>query len=59
MIQPIVENAMIHGLADCDNGTIHVKVHRLEAQGLLCIEVTDDGCGISDEVLKCLNSRDR
>lgn len=59
MIQPIVENAMIHGLADCDNGTIHVKVHRLEAQGLLCIEVTDNGCGISDEVLKCLNSRDR
>lgn len=59
MIQPIVENAMIHGLADCDDGTIHVKVHRLEAQGLLCIEVTDDGCGISDEVLKCLNSRDR
>ena len=59
MIQPIVENAMIHGLADCDNGTIHVKVHRLEAQGLLCIEVTDDGCGISDEVLKCLNSRER
>lgn len=59
MIQPIVENAMIHGLADCDNGTIHVKVHRLETQGFLCIEVTDDGCGISDEVLKCLNSRDR
>lgn len=59
MIQPIVENAMIHGLADCDNGTIHVKVHRLEEQGLLCIEVIDNGCGISDEVLKCLNSRDR
>lgn len=59
MIQPIVENAMIHGLADCDNGTIHVKVHRLETQGFLCIEVTDNGCGISDEVLKCLNSRDR
>lgn len=59
MIQPIVENAIIHGLADCDNGTIHVKVHRLEEQGLLCIEVIDNGCGISDEVLKCLNSRDR
>lgn len=59
MIQPIVENAMIHGLADCDNGTIHVKVHRLETQGILCIEVTDNGCGISDEVLKCLNSRER
>lgn len=59
MIQPIVENAMIHGLADCDNGTIHVKIHRLEAQGILCIEVTDNGCGISDEVLKCLNSRER
>lgn len=59
MIQPIVENAMIHGLADCDNGTIHVKVHQLETHGFLCIEVTDNGCGISDEVLKCLNSRER
>lgn len=59
MIQPIVENAMIHGLADCDEGTIHVKVYRMEEQGLLCIEVTDDGCGIDDEVLKRLNSRDR
>lgn len=59
MIQPIVENAMIHGLADCDEGTIHVKVYRMEEKGLLCIEVTDNGCGISDEVLKRLNSRDR
>ena len=25
----------------------------------MCIEVTDNGCGISDEVLKCLNSRER
>lgn len=59
MIQPIVENAMIHGLADCDEGTIGVRVFRLEEKKLLCIEVTDDGCGISDEVLKHLNSRNR
>lgn len=57
IVQPIVENAVIHGLADCDEGHIYVKA--MEKDGQLYIEVQDDGCGISREVMEHLNSRDR
>lgn len=57
IVQPIVENAVIHGLADCDEGHITVKAY--EDHNRLHIEVQDDGCGISQEVMEHLNSRDR
>ena len=57
IVQPIVENAVIHGLADCDEGHIYVKA--MEKDGKLHIEVQDDGCGISREMMEQLNSRDR
>lgn len=57
IIQPIVENAVIHGLADCDEGHILVEVY--DGGQEIVIEVTDDGCGISREVVDHLNSRDR
>lgn len=57
IVQPIVENSVIHGLAECEEGTIRAEVS--DREGILTIEVTDDGCGISPEVLERLNSRDR
>lgn len=55
VVQPIVENAVIHGLEDCEEGHIWVRAYR--EGGLLNIEVTDDGCGISDQVLEHLKNR--
>lgn len=57
IVQPIVENAVIHGLVDCDEG--HITVRAYEQAGQLHIEVQDDGCGISQEVMEHLNSRNR
>lgn len=57
IVQPIVENAVIHGLADCDDG--HILVEVCERNGELVIEVTDDGCGISQEVVEHLNCREK
>lgn len=57
IVQPIVENSVIHGLAECEEGTIQVAAS--DRDGILTIEVTDDGCGISTEVLERLNSRER
>lgn len=57
IIQPIVENAVIHGLADCDEGHILAEVY--DRGGEIVIEVTDDGCGISQEAVERLNSRDK
>lgn len=57
VIQPLVENAIIHGLADRDDGNIYVEAW-YENEKLL-ISVSDDGCGMSKEITDCLNSRDR
>lgn len=57
IVQPIVENAVIHGLAECEQGTIFVKASTKE--GCLIIHVEDDGCGISQEIMEQLNSKNR
>ena len=46
---------MIHGLRDCEEG--HILVRAFSKEERLFIEVMDDGCGISDEVLNHLNNR--
>ena len=57
IVQPIVENAVIHGLADADEGHIFVRAYPERKE--LVIEVSDDGCGISDEVIRRLGNRDK
>ena len=48
LIQPLVENAVLHGLeTKVGEGTVRVDV-RQEGQGLV-VRVKDDGCGISEE----------
>lgn len=55
IIQPLVENAVIHGLAESENGSIFVEVEGRE--GRLYISVEDDGCGISQEQIERINKR--
>ena len=57
IVQPIVENAIIHGLADRDSGKILVEISCKD--GDLFISVLDDGCGMAKEVMEHLNSRNR
>ena len=58
VIQPIVENAVIHGLSECEEGHIRVEAFAREINGApgLVVEVRDDGCGIEQEVIDRLNS---
>ncbi|MBM7572968.1 sensor histidine kinase [Aquibacillus albus] len=54
LIQPLVENALIHGLDSIDdNGFIYIHVHKEEND--LLIEVMDNGIGIDKNKLKSLN----
>lgn len=50
IIQPLVENALFHGLANEEDGsirgTITIQVEKTDA---LYIRVTDDGCGMSQQ----------
>lgn len=55
LIQPMVENAIIHGL-DEEGGTIVLSVYRkmMADRNLLMIDVDDDGRGMSEEKLNKL-----
>lgn len=53
MLQPLVENAVIHGLAEQEEGQISVYAERLS--DMMKIYVTDDGAGMDEETVKRLN----
>ena len=58
MLQPIVENAIIHGLEGADSGSIWVEASRLSGN-LLQITVTDSGRGLPPEMVGRYGDRDK
>ena len=53
LLQPIVENAIIHGIADKDEGCVMVYADQVGSD--IIINVTDDGVGMDLEILNWLN----
>ncbi len=60
ILQPIVENAIIHGMDEVESGHIYIAAMKVREgeKDLLKISVQDDGKGISDEMLCALNNED-
>lgn len=56
-LQPLVENAIIHGVADQNDGYIKITA-RQEGDDLI-LSVWDNGCGIPPDILAILNSDDK
>lgn len=57
LIQPIVENAIVHGLEDTEeNGLIRIEVHSSKKE-LLQIQIADNGCGMNKEELMALRTK--
>lgn len=55
LIQPIVENAILHGLEEVEqNGRIIIHIHR--KNGSFYIEVFDNGCGMSREEMETMKN---
>lgn len=55
LLQPIVENAFIHGLKDMEEmGEITIEIQEKEKEFLL-INISDNGIGMAEEELKELN----
>ena len=51
LLQPIVENAIVHGLEARDhNGTIWISIYVREA--VVFVDISDNGCGIEEAALK-------
>ncbi len=44
-LQPLVENAVKHGMMGKEEGTLHVKIKTYQRDNNYVIEVSDDGCG--------------
>ncbi len=56
LLQPLVENSITHGFRDRGyEGTIYIGAH--VENGILIIDVRDDGSGIPEDRLAELNSR--
>ena len=56
VLQPLVENAIIHGVADSDEGFI--KLWAEEDNGDMLLYVSDNGPGIPKDVLRRLNNHE-
>ena len=57
ILQPLVENAIIHGLEDRDDGRLFISSQRDDSE-LLKIFIEDNGKGISDEMIDIIESDD-
>lgn len=55
MLQPLVENAIIHGFEDGSHG--HIQVEAMTRGEELFLTVRDDGCGMSRESLERFRSQ--
>ena len=54
ILQPIVENSVLHGLAEKENGIIQIKIEELDS--IIQVQISDNGIGIEEEeVLRIMN----
>lgn len=58
ILQPLVENAILHGLDGVEDGEIHVKAEKTRG-GMLRITVADNGLGLSEDMIGAYRRRDR
>jgi Predicted signal transduction protein with a C-terminal ATPase domain len=56
ILQPLVENAIIHGFEEQENGNIVINITEEPKKKKLIITVTDNGKGMDLEVVKAINN---
>lgn len=58
LLQPLVENAVIHGISSKESGG-HIEIKIQKEGGILKITVADDGVGMNEEKLQQIRSASR
>lgn len=53
MLQPLIENAIVHGLVD--NPDAKISIHARRDQNCIMIDIEDNGSGMEEEQLSVLN----
>lgn len=56
-LQPIVENSIVHGVTEREDG--YIKLTAAVKEDSLILSVYDNGCGLPREVLDWLNSKEK
>lgn len=56
ILQPLIENAVVHGMEEVDRPCM-LTIRAMIQDGLLLLEVADDGCGIGEKALLELQSQ--
>ena len=56
MLQPIIENAIVHGLDMEEEGSIYIRVYRTDGEILLVVE--DNGVGMTEKLCNELVHRE-
>ena len=59
LLQPVVENAIVHGMEEKDEGgliSISVYTKTSDQKEILYIDVEDNGCGMTEEILEKLRN---
>lgn len=59
LIQPIVENAILHGIKDMEGALLQVNIALEEQSGRIHIIVEDNGIGMEKNKIDIYNQRDR
>lgn len=57
MLQPLIENAILHGILEQDSEKGVICISAVEEKGDLLVEVSDDGIGMEKEVLENVLNR--
>ncbi|OKP80495.1 two-component sensor histidine kinase [Paenibacillus helianthi] len=57
MLQPLIENAILHGILEKDSEMGMIRVTAMEEKSDLVVEISDDGIGMGEEVVETLLTR--
>lgn len=57
LFQPLIENSIMHGMRWRENRQLHIRITLLKAEDYIEVTVSDDGTGISSEILSKIHSR--
>lgn len=54
ILQPIVENSIIHGILEKDDKSGNIHISGKDENGIIVFKITDDGAGMDEKTLNSL-----
>ncbi len=58
LLQPILENAILHGIRDMEGGLLRIDIGMAEQPGKIHVAIEDNGVGMDEEKIRFYNQRD-